>query len=508
MIYDLAMIAIGILLTAGTAVFVAAEFAFVALDPATVDAKAEEGDPYAKRVAPKLHHISLYLSACQVGITLTTILLGYVAQTPLQNAFVRLLGSVGLAQAAVVAIAATVAFVLVNIFSMFFGELVPKNLALAGTLKAAALVSRPLHAFSVLFKWIIVALNNAANWVLGLFGVEPAEELSGARSASELAALVRRSAQEGTLDINTAHLVVRSIGIGKLTAVDVMTDRGRVDVLSADATAADVIALARKTGHSRFPVIGADVDDVRGLVHLRRAIAVPFERRAQVPVTAGSLMVEAPRVPETMDLAPLLVQLREEGLQMAIVVDEYGGMAGVVTLEDAVEEIVGEVADEHDLKALNSRRLPAGDVLVMGSLRPDEVLRDCGISVPGEGPWETVGGWIMAGLGKIPAVGDEYEENGVHAKVLRMDGRRVDQVRLSVVAPEGSAAAAAESMTAGEMTAPSTGTLVAPAAGATSEPGSDMPMVAAGLDEAAQRAAASGADAAAQSGATAGGDAQ
>ena len=214
MIYDLAMIAIGVALTAGTALFVAAEFSFVALDPATVDRKAADGDPYAQRVAPSLHHISLYLSACQVGITLTTILLGYVAQAPLQDLFARLLGGAGAAQAAVVALAATIAFVIVNAFSMFFGELVPKNMALAGPMRAAAFVARPLHIFSVIFKWIIAALNNSANWVLSLFGVEPAEELSGARSASELSALVRHSAQEGTLDINTAHLVVRSISIG------------------------------------------------------------------------------------------------------------------------------------------------------------------------------------------------------------------------------------------------------------------------------------------------------
>ncbi|MDY5588381.1 MAG: hemolysin family protein [Arcanobacterium sp.] len=435
--YDFVMIALGVLLTAGTALFVAAEFSFVALDPATVDSKAEDGDPHARKVAPNLHHISLYLSACQVGITLTTILLGYVAQAPLQDAFERLFHSTGMAQAAVVAISATVAFILVNAFSVFFGELVPKNLSLAEPLQAAALVARPLHIFSVIFKWIIVALNNSANWVLGLFGIEPAEELSGARSATELSALVRRSAEKGTLDVNTAHLLVRSIGIGELTAVDVMTDRGRMDAISAEANANDVIALARETGHSRFPVIGDDLDDVRGLVHLRRAIAVPYERRSLVPVTASSLMVPALKVPETLALAPLLVQLREEGLQMAVVIDEYGGTSGVVTLEDAVEEIIGEVADEHDPRAQGARRTPTGDVLVPGQMRPDEVDRDYGVPVPEAGPWETVGGWAMAQLGKIPAVGDEFTDQGVCARVEKMDGRRVELVRLRFAGAEG-----------------------------------------------------------------------
>lgn len=430
MIYDVVMIALGVLLTVGTAIFVAAEFSFVALDPATVDSKAEDGNPYARKVAPNLHRISLYLSACQVGITLTTILLGYVAQMPLQDLFERLLGSVGIAQAAVVAVAATVAFVLVNAFSVFFGELVPKNLSLADPLRAAAFVAQPVHIFSIVFKWIIVALNDSANWVLGLFGIEPAEELSGARSAAELSALVRRSAKEGTLDVNTAHLLVRSIGINELTAVDVMTDRGRLDVVSAGASAADVIALARETGHSRFPVVGDDLDDVRGLVHLRRAIAVPYERRELVPVTSSSLMAPAPKVPETLALAPLLVQLREEGLQMAVVVDEYGGTAGVVTLEDAVEEIIGDVADEHDPRLQGARRTPSGDVLVPGQMRPDEVDRDYGLPVPEDGPWETVGGWVMAQLGKIPAAGDEFSDQSIHVRVEKMDGRRVELVRV------------------------------------------------------------------------------
>ena len=434
---DLLMLLLGILLTLGTALFVAAEFSFVALDPATVDSKAEDGDPHAQKVAKSLHHISIYLSACQVGITLTTILLGYVATDPLTHIFTGILGSFGLAQAAAIAVAATVAFIFLNIFSMLFGELVPKNFALSNTLRMASLVAAPVHIFTVIFKPIITALNNSANWILGLFGLHAAEELSGARSAPELSALVRRSAEEGTLDMSTARLLVRSIGTGALTAVDVMTDRGRVEALTSDATAADVVTLARTSGHSRFPVVGQDLDDVIGLVNLRRAIAVPFERRSQVSVTSSSLLVDAPRVPETLALAPLLVQLREEGLQMAIVVDEYGGTAGVVTLEDAIEEIVGEVADEHDARQVQSRQLPDGDVIVEGSLRPDEVERDWGLVVPDDGPWETVGGWVMARLGKIPDVGDEFEDDGIVARVEKMDGRRVESVRLVFAGHEG-----------------------------------------------------------------------
>lgn len=430
---EIILLGIGLILILGNALFVAAEFSLVALDPATIDDRARAGDTKAQSVNKALHNLSLQLSSCQVGITLTTILLGYVAQAPLQQLFERLFSNQGMATAASVGAAATLAFVITNLSSMLFGELIPKNMALAEPLSTAALVSLPLRIFTTVFKPLIVVLNETANWILRRFGIEPAEELSGARSATELSALVRRSADEGTLDVSTARLLVRSIDIGALTAVDVMTDRTRAAVLPADASAADVVALARQTGHSRFPVIGEDMDDIRGFVHLRRAVAVPYESRKDVPVTSSSLLVEATQVPETIELAPLLVQLRAEGLQMAVVVDEYGGTSGIVTLEDAVEEIVGDVADEHDRRRARTRIVAGGEWMIPGSMRPDEVAREMGLDIPEEGPWETVGGWMMARLGRMPEVGDAYVENGVRAVVEAMDGRRIEQIRISGV---------------------------------------------------------------------------
>lgn len=430
---EIILLGIGLILILGNALFVAAEFSLVALDPATIDDRARAGDTKAQSVNKALHNLSLQLSSCQVGITLTTILLGYVAQAPLQQLFERVFSNQGMATATSVGAAATLAFVITNLSSMLFGELIPKNMALAEPLSTAALVSLPLRIFTTVFKPLIVVLNETANWILRRFGIEPAEELSGARSATELSALVRRSADEGTLDVSTARLLVRSIDIGALTAVDVMTDRTRAVVLPAGASAADVVALARQTGHSRFPVIGEDMDDIRGFVHLRRAVAVPYESRKDVPVTSSSLLVEATQVPETIELAPLLVQLRAEGLQMAVVVDEYGGTSGIVTLEDAVEEIVGDVADEHDRRRARTRIVAGGEWMIPGSMRPDEVAREMGLDIPEEGPWETVGGWMMARLGRMPEVGDAYGENGVRAVVEAMDGRRIEQIRISGV---------------------------------------------------------------------------
>lgn len=435
------MIVLGVLLTAGTAVFVAGEFALVALDPSVVDARAQAGDKRAGRVSKALRHLSTLLSGAQVGITLTTILLGYTMQAALNQLLSQWL-SPWLGQTLAATIAVVSALIVVNAFSMVFGELIPKNATLADPLAAAGFVTPFITGFTWLFRPLVDLLNGMANAILKRFGIEAAEEASGARSASELTALLRRSAEEGTLDRATARLLTRSIGVDELSAVDVMTDRGRIHWLEESATAADLVALASQTGHSRFPVFGDSPDDVLGLVNLRRAIAVPYERRAQVPVTSSSIMTPAPRVPETMPLASLLVELRgygeqeSFGLQMAIVVDEYGGTAGVVTLEDAVEEIVGEVSDEHDRRRAGIHLDSAGRWIAPGWSRPDEVTARTAIRIPDDGPYETLGGLVMNELGRIPQIGDEVTLPTCTILVDAMEGRRVTRVRITPVEQE------------------------------------------------------------------------
>ena len=435
------MIVLGVLLTAGTAVFVAGEFALVALDPSVVDARAQAGDKRAGRVSKALRHLSTLLSGAQVGITLTTILLGYTMQAALNELLSQWL-SPWLGQTLAATIAVVSALIVVNAFSMVFGELIPKNATLADPLAAAGFVTPFITGFTWLFRPLVDLLNGMANAILKRFGIEAAEEASGARSASELTALLRRSAEEGTLDRATARLLTRSLGVDELSAVDVMTDRGRIHWLEESATAADLVALASQTGHSRFPVFGDSPDDVLGLVNLCRAIAVPYERRAQVPVTSSSIMTPAPRVPETMPLASLLVELRgygeqeSFGLQMAIVVDEYGGTAGVVTLEDAVEEIVGEVSDEHDRRRAGIHLDSAGRWIAPGWSRPDEVTARTAIRIPDDGPYETLGGLVMNELGRIPQIGDEVTLPTCTILVDAMEGRRITRVRITPVEQE------------------------------------------------------------------------
>jgi CBS domain containing-hemolysin-like protein len=419
-----------VLLTLGTAVFVAAEFSLVALDRSTVERAIDGGDKRAVGVLKAVRTLSTQLSGAQVGITITTLIVGYLAQPSLAT----LLSSgplewVGLeVGGASEGIAVALALTIATGFSMVVGELIPKNLAISVPLGTAKVVAGPQRMFTASMAPLITLLNGSANRLLRAVGVEPQEELSAGRSPEELAALVRHSAAAGTLDQQTAELITRSLGFAGRTAADVMTPRVRAVVLQRDQRASEVIALARRSGHSRFPVIDGDLDDVVGIVHLKSAVAVPRERRDDVPVAA--IMSEALRVPETVRLDPLLVELRALGLQLAVVVDEYGGTAGVVTLEDLVEELVGEVADEHDRSRPGIVHRRDGAWLVPGLMRPDEVRDRTGIDVPDGPAYETLGGFVMSGLGRIPQVGDEVPVDGAVLRVERMEGRRVDRVRM------------------------------------------------------------------------------
>ena len=416
-----------VLLTAGTALFVAAEFSLVALDRPTVQRAIDEGDSRARVVLQSLKQLSTQLSAAQVGITITTLVVGYLAQPSIGALLSGPLAGLGLSAGAVEAVSSSLALLLATVFSMIFGELLPQFLGISAPLPTAKVVALPVRVFAVVAKPLIIVLNGSANAFLRGLGIEPQEELSGARTPQELASLVQRSAEAGTLDLTTARMLTRSLGFGERTADDVMTPRVRCTGIHRDESADDVLRLSRRTGHSRFPVLGEDWDDVDGVVHVKKAMAVPHERRKDVPVSA--LMSDRLVVPETIRLDPLLRELREGGFQMAVVVDEYGGTSGIVTLEDVVEEIVGEVSDEHDRSRQGGRELIDGSWTVPGLWRPDEVRDAFDADVPDGSTYETMGGFVMTSLGRVPVVGDVVRVPGWRINVVGMEGRRVDRLR-------------------------------------------------------------------------------
>jgi CBS domain containing-hemolysin-like protein len=420
-------LALATALTLGTSVFVAAEFSLVALDRPAVQRVHDEGDARAGSVLTSLRQLSTQLSAAQVGITLTTLVVGYLAQPSIGALLSRALAGLGWSEGVLATVTGLAALLLATVFSMVVGELVPQFLGISAPLPTAKVVAGPVRFFSTVARPLIAVLNGSANAALRGVGIEPQEELSGARTPQELASLVRRSAAAGVLDADTARLLTRSLDFGDRTALDVMTPRPQCVAVERTATAADLIELARGSGLSRFPVLDEDWDDVDGIVHLKRAVAVPVARRAKVPVSA--LMDPALLVPETIRLHPLLVQLRVSGLQLAVVIDEHGGTSGVVSLEDVVEELVGDVSDEHDVAAPAGQALQDGTWALPAQWRPDEVRNTLGALVPDGVHYETIGGFVMAALGRIPAVGDAVAIPGWTIQVAAMDGRRVDRVR-------------------------------------------------------------------------------
>ncbi|WP_200834466.1 hemolysin family protein [Amycolatopsis alkalitolerans] len=425
-----------LLLTAGTGLAVAAEFSLTALDRSTVEANVRQvGDRRSKIVRKAHQHLSYQLSGAQVAITLTTLVTGYLAE-PLIGRLVRpVLTAIGFSLPVAEGASVVIALLLATMLSMILGEMVPKNLAVARPLKTARAVMGYHSRFSALFRWLVALMNNSANWVVRKFGVQPQEELRSARSPQELGSIVRSSAESGTLDTSTAELLDKSLRFGGRTADELMTPRVQIESLTADETITDLIALARRTGFSRFPVYREDLDDVQGAVHVKQAFVVPAAERDAVRL--GSVMRPVPTVPESLPGDTLLSRLRDSRFQMAMVVDEYGGTAGLVTLEDVVEEIIGDVRDEHDVgEAPASQRLDTDTWLVSGQLRPDEVRELTGFRMP-EGDYETIAGLMLEQLGRIPEPGDGIQIDGWHLAVVTMDRRRIAELSVHRLGAEG-----------------------------------------------------------------------
>ena len=425
------LLALAVLLIAANALFVAAEFSLVTVDRTAVEAKAATSAS-AARVLDALRGLSTQLSGAQLGITVSSLLVGYLAEPSLATLLAPALEAFGLTEAAALPLALTLSLLIATVVQMVFGELVPKNWAIAEPMRVATAVAPPHMAFTAATRRLINLLNGSANRLLLAMGIEPTEELSSARSPQELQSLIRRSASQGTLERPVASLLDRSLRLNDRVVADVLTPRTNVHTIDAAAPVAEVLNAARETGHSRFPVTGVDgIDDVVGVIDLRRALRVD-------PALAGTARVREVMdhtlvVTETLAVDDLLEVLRERG-HLAVVVDEYGGTAGVVTLEDIVEELVGEVADESDEPEFSSSRHADGSLMLSGLLRPDEA-RDLGVPTPDAPEYETLGGLAMRAIGSVPNVGDEFEQDGWTLRVVRMDGRRVDLLR-AVPPPE------------------------------------------------------------------------
>ena len=439
----LLLLGVALLLVAACGLFVAAEFSFVTVDRTRVEHAAAAGDAGAQGVQRALRSLSTQLSGAQVGITITNLAIGFLAEPAVAELIDGPLERAGVPAGALFPIAATLGLVLGSIVTMIFGELIPKNVAIARPMQTALATQRFQRTFTAVMLGPIRLLNGSANAIVRRLGLEPQEELRSARSSTELASLIQRSASQGTLDPDTAELMERSVEFGTRTAGEIMTPRVRTLTLDENDRALAIIDLARATGHSRFPVLDAE-DNVVGTVHVKNAVALPVHERGTTKVK--HLMAKPIVVPDSLRLDPLLALLRADGFQLAVVLDEYGGHAGIVTLEDVIEEIVGDIADEHDRLGARAQQRRDGSWLLSGLLRPDEVEDLTGVVLPEGEDYDTIAGLVLRVLGKVPARGDIAEvavpdqsdpddprERLVTLTVEHMDGLRVDRVSLRVL---------------------------------------------------------------------------
>ncbi|GHH85125.1 membrane protein [Streptomyces sulfonofaciens] len=433
---EVLLLLVAVLLSLACGAFVAAEFSLTTVERSELEEAVERGVRGSRGALRAVRQLTFQLSGAQLGITVTNLVVGMLSEGSVAKLITGPLRDLGISHSTASSAALVLGTALSTVFLMIVGELVPKNWAISSPLAVARRVATPQRWFSTAFRPFIAHLNNTANRAVRRLGLEPAEELASARSPQELIALAEHSARQGALEADTAELFVRTLNLAELTAENVMTPRVQVMALEALATCEDVANATRATGLSRFPVYRDSLDTVIGVVHIKDVLAVPAEHRPNTAVT--ELIREPLLVPETLTVDRLLDRLSTRRT-MAVVIDEYGGTAGVATLEDIVEEVVGQVRDEHDPheapdlarsgRDAEGRPLYAAD----GAARTDRLER-IGLHIP-EGPYETLAGLIATALGRIPSPGDSVEVEGWRLEVVDAAGHRAARVLLH--APPG-----------------------------------------------------------------------
>ncbi|SDY50640.1 Hemolysin, contains CBS domains [Micromonospora pattaloongensis] len=424
-LFGLSMI---ILLTVATGYFVAQEFGYVAVDRGKLRKLADEGDVAAERALAVTGRLSFMLSGAQLGITVTALLVGYVAEPFLGAGLADLFGLAGVSDAVSLPLSVVLALVISTVVQMVLGELAPKNLAIARPEPLARALSRTTLIYLTVAGPVIRMFDRAATRLLRRVGIEPIEELPSGATAEDLGQIIAESREEGHLDTEMSDLLDRGLDFRELSADEVMVPRVDVHTVRADEPLTRLVELL-DTGHSRFPVIGTDgVDDVVGVAGIADVLGVPPAERGTTLV--GSVMTTPLLVPTTLALPAVLDRLRKGHRQLACVVDEYGGFAGVITLEDIAEELVGPIRDEDDPPEPAPARQEDGSWLVPARWRIDEVADTTGIALPEAPEYDTLSGLVMRELGRVPQVGDRIS---VEIGDGQLDGDAVPRALIQVL---------------------------------------------------------------------------
>lgn len=416
----------GLIALLGNAFFVGAEFALVGARQSKLEQLSAAGHARAAMAKNAVRDLTLTLAGAQLGITMCSLVLGFVAEPAVAKVIESAIHPIGnLPEAALHSISFVLALTIVTFLHMVIGEMAPKNVAIAQPEKSALWVALPFRAFMILFRPIIVVLNGIANAGVRAMGVEPQAERVSAHTIDEFRTIIRHSAREGVLPEVEERLLSGAAAFGQRDATAAMIPRTEMVAVPATKTPAEIEGVALASGHSRFPVYGENLDEIYGFVHAKDLLRVrnadrdrPLSRRLMRPMLV---------VPESLDLHPLLIQMRKERKHFALVVDEHGGTSGIVTLEDILEELVGEIRDEHDFTEAGVESLGEDRYVVPGTLRIDEAAARLALRLP-EGNYETIAGFLMDRLGRIPRRRDVVEYDGWRLWVRSMHRRRIVEV--------------------------------------------------------------------------------
>lgn len=431
-LFGLALVA---LLVLANGFFVATEFAVVAVRRSRLEQLEAEGRPGARTAREVVSHLDFVIAACQLGITMASLALGWLGEPTLAHLieppFERLVGAFAPYLAHTVAVA--VSFAIITGLHIVLGELAPKGLALQRPEATTLFVARPIQLFSLVFHWPITALNAVGNGTLRLFGLQPASAHEMVHSVEELRLLVSGSQKAGVLEPAEAEIIGRAFGFGDLTAAELMVPRTEVHAVPIDTPLEELVRLAATEHYSRYPVYQGTVDNLVGVLHVKDLFrAIEQKTAGQPPPALAELMRPILVVPTSLHADHLLAAFRRERRHLAVVVDEFGGTAGIVTLEDLLEEIVGQLTDEFEPPTSPLVRQPDGTLLVDGLLRLGEAAKELGLR-PTE--WEvaevdTLAGLVLSRLGRAPALGDQVLLDGYRAEIVELDGLRIARLRL------------------------------------------------------------------------------
>jgi len=420
-----------VVLLAVNGYFVAAEFALVRSRRTRLEAMARTGDWMARMALKATGNLARVLSASQLGITLASLALGWLAEDAFGHWISEHLVSLPFALdlSVRVGIGAAVALTLVTYLHVVFGELAPRSAALSHPERFARWLTPPLVAFAWVVKPFTALLNSSANLVLRLAGERPASDEENVHSADELRIIVEQSQEVGVLPTQDADMLEGVFEFSEKNAQEVMTPRTDIDALQIDATLDETLALVEESGRSRYPVYEETIDDIVGIVLAKDLI--PILRNPPKSFSLRAAMRPVHAVPGTREVEGVLADFKRLKEHMAIVLDEYGGTAGLVTMEDLLEEIVGEILDEYDEPPEHPERQGADLVVVPGGMNIGELNERYGLDVPDE-DYTTVGGFVFGALGRLAVVGDRITAGGAVFTVREMDGRRIDSLTVDL----------------------------------------------------------------------------